>query len=65
MDTTLYSKNTELPIEKIADFCDRWSIIEFALFGSVLRNDFRDDSDIDILVTIKPFCINNRLFHVL
>jgi predicted nucleotidyltransferase len=54
MDITLYSKNIELPIDKIADFCDRWSIIEFALFGSVLRNDFRDDSDIDVLVTFAP-----------
>jgi len=54
MDITLYSKNIELPIEKIANFCDRWSIIEFALFGSVLRNDFRDDSDIDVLVTFAP-----------
>ncbi|NJO76397.1 MAG: nucleotidyltransferase family protein [Leptolyngbyaceae cyanobacterium RM1_406_9] len=36
---------------QIADFCQRWHIIEFALFGSVLRNDFRPDSDIDVLVT--------------
>ena len=35
---------------EIADFCQRWNIIEFALFGSVLREDFRSDSDVDILV---------------
>jgi uncharacterized protein len=36
---------------QIAEFCQRWKIIEFALFGSVLRDDFRSDSDIDVLVT--------------
>jgi uncharacterized protein len=47
-------KNIDLPIEQIKEFCDRWQIIEFALFGSVLRNDFRPDSDIDVLVTFAP-----------
>lgn len=47
-------KSIELPIEQIQAFCDRWQIIEFALFGSVLRNDFRPDSDIDVLVTFAP-----------
>ncbi|MDO8585902.1 MAG: nucleotidyltransferase family protein [Armatimonadota bacterium] len=37
--------------EKIADFCKHWKITEFALFGSVLREDFRPDSDVDVLVT--------------
>ncbi len=32
----------------------RWQITEFALFGSVLRDDFRPDSDIDVLVTFSP-----------
>ncbi|MBW4419420.1 MAG: nucleotidyltransferase domain-containing protein [Myxacorys californica WJT36-NPBG1] len=40
----------ELPMEKIAEFCDRWQVIEFALFGSVLRDDFRPNSDIDVMV---------------
>ena len=44
----------ELPMEKIAEFCDRWQITEFALFGSVLRDDFRPDSDIDVLLTFSP-----------
>ena len=43
-------KNIEVPIEQIRDFCDRWQIVEFALFGSVLRDDFRPDSDIDVLI---------------
>lgn len=43
-------KTIDLPIEQIQQFCDRWQIIEFALFGSVLRDDFRPDSDIDVMV---------------
>lgn len=39
---------------QIADFCRRWQITEFALFGSVLRDDFRPDSDVDVLVTFAP-----------
>ena len=37
-------KNIELRIDYIAEFCDRWQITEFALFGSVLQDDFRPDS---------------------
>jgi predicted nucleotidyltransferase len=53
----------DLPEQKIADFCQRWKITELALFGSVLRDDFRPDSDIDVLVT---FADDARwsLFHV-
>jgi len=40
----------EIPPEGIADFCRRWQVVEFALFGSVLREVFRPDSDIDVLV---------------
>lgn len=39
---------------KIVEFCKRWQIKEFALFGSVLRDDFRSNSDIDVLVTFDP-----------
>src|SRR5713226_2509755 len=44
----------ELPRREIADFCRRWNISELALFGSVLRPDFRPDSDVDVLVTFAP-----------
>jgi uncharacterized protein len=44
----------ELPTERIAAFCDRWQVAEFALFGSVLRDDFRPDSDIDVLLDFSP-----------
>jgi predicted nucleotidyltransferase len=48
--------NARIPIDrnKIAEFCRRWKITEFALFGSVLRDDFRPDSDVDVLVTFAP-----------
>jgi predicted nucleotidyltransferase len=39
---------------KIAEFCRKWTVTEFALFGSVLRDDFRADSDVDVLVTFDP-----------
>ena len=40
--------------EKIADFCRRHHIKRLALFGSVLRDDFRPDSDVDMLVEFEP-----------
>ncbi|MDV3003006.1 MAG: hypothetical protein N5P05_004661 (plasmid) [Chroococcopsis gigantea SAG 12.99] len=43
-----------LPLEKIAEFCHQWQVTEFALFGSVLRDDFRPDSDIDVMVQFHP-----------
>ena len=44
------------PIDRhrIAEFCRRWKVTEFALFGSVLRDDFRPDSDVDVLLTFEP-----------
>lgn len=43
-------KNIEISLEQIKAFCTHWQVIEFALFGSVLREDFRSDSDIDVMV---------------
>lgn len=40
--------------DSIAAFCRRWKITELSLFGSVLRADFRPDSDIDVLVSFAP-----------
>lgn len=53
-----------VPKEKIADFCRRWKISELALFGSVLRADFRPESDIDVLVTFAPDARWTLLDHV-
>lgn len=47
-------KNIKIPKDKIANFCQRWKITELAFFGSVLRDDFRPDSDVDILITFDP-----------
>jgi len=44
----------DVPHDAIEAFCKRWHVTELAFFGSVLRNDFRPDSDIDVLVTFAP-----------
>ena len=44
----------DIPSDEIAAFCKRWQITELALFGSVLRDDFSPDSDIDVLVEFEP-----------
>ena len=49
----LYDRLTTNP-DQLEEFCQRRHIIELALFCSVLRDDFRPDSDIDVLVTFSP-----------
>ncbi len=44
----------QIPQDKLADFCRRHRIRKLALFGSVLREDFRQDSDVDVLVEFEP-----------
>lgn len=41
----------DVPVDGISQFCQRWKVTELALFGSVLRGDFRADSDVDVLVS--------------
>lgn len=41
----------DIPMESIKAFCAKWKIVEFSLFGSVLRDDFQSDSDIDVLLS--------------
>jgi len=41
----------ELPLSRIAVFCKRWKIKEFSIFGSILREDFNPDSDVDVLLS--------------
>lgn len=50
----LSSNNFELPTDKVAEFCQQWEVKELALFGSVLRDDFRSNSDIDVLIEFYP-----------
>ena len=47
----MLSDKIPVPPESLAEFCRHWKIRELALFGSVLRDDFRPESDIDVLVT--------------
>jgi uncharacterized protein len=44
----------DLPMDKIADFCRRWKIAQLEVFGSVLRDDFRRDSDVDFVASYIP-----------
>ena len=50
--TVTPSLSTRLP--DLKGFCQRWQIAELAVFGSILRDDFNDKSDIDFLVTFSP-----------
>jgi len=43
-----------IPDEQLAALCRRYYVRELSLFGSVLRDDFRGDSDIDVLVEFEP-----------
>ena len=47
-------KSLAVDESRIANFCRKWSVAELALFGSVLREDFRCDSDVDVLVSFLP-----------
>lgn len=61
---TIIKRNIDIPKKQIADFCQRWHISELALFGSVLRDDFDPDSDLDILVTFGPEADWSLLDHL-
>ena len=44
----------DLPMEAIAALCREYHVLELSIFGSALRNDFREDSDLDLLVLFDP-----------
>jgi predicted nucleotidyltransferase len=48
------SLKVSLDYARIREYCQKWNIREMSLFGSVLRDDFRPDSDVDVLVTFAP-----------
>jgi predicted nucleotidyltransferase len=54
MTTILNQAKIDIPPNEIAAFCKRHQIQELSLFGSVLRDDFRPGSDIDVLVEFEP-----------
>ncbi len=53
-----------LPMAEIAEFCRRWKILELAVFGSTLRNDFTPSSDVDILIAFSADADWGLLDHV-
>jgi len=57
-------KNIKLPKNEIESFCRKYHITRLSLFGSILRDDFSPDSDVDVLVEFEPEYIPSffRLF---
>lgn len=54
-ELALVASRVPLDLERIAEFCRRWQVREMALFGSVLRDDFRPEgSDVDVLFRFLP-----------
>jgi len=47
----MINNKIKVPKDKIVEFCRRWKVLEFALFGSALHQDFSPGSDVDILVS--------------
>lgn len=45
--------NLDLPVESVAEICRRYDVQELSVFGSVLRDDFRAESDMDFLVVFR------------
>ena len=46
--------NITIPTDAIREFAEHWGIRSIALFGSVLRDDFDDNSDVDVLISFHP-----------
>ncbi len=42
-----------LPMDELAAFCEKWRIVKLSVFGSILRDDFRPDSDVDFLAEFE------------
>src|SRR3990172_9521698 len=57
--------NLDIPSDRIADICRRHHIRKLSLFGSVLRDDFRAESDVDVLVVYEPGVpVGFRIFDI-
>jgi len=44
----------DIPENQLAELCRKWKVTELSLFGSILRDDFAPDSDVDVLVVFQP-----------
>jgi predicted nucleotidyltransferase len=60
----LLQPHIAIPMEAINSFCRRWDVRELALFGSVLREDFSPESDVDVLVAFAPEETRRSLFDL-
>jgi len=58
----VYRARIDIPHDELAAFCRRHHIRRLALFGSVLRDDFGPDSDVDVLVDFEPGCVPGFAF---
>jgi predicted nucleotidyltransferase len=54
----------KMPQEQIEAYCRKWKIKELSFFGSVLRKDFKPDSDVDVLVSFYPEARHTLFDHV-
>jgi predicted nucleotidyltransferase len=61
---TAETRKFQMPQETIREFCRRWKITRMSLFGSALREDFTDRSDVDLMVTFAPDAEWSLLDHV-
>jgi uncharacterized protein len=58
-------QNLSIPRDRLDELCRRHHIQRLSLFGSILRDDFRDDSDVDVLVQFDPaFPVGFRIFDL-
>ncbi|MBA7598300.1 MAG: nucleotidyltransferase [Calditrichaeota bacterium] len=57
--------NIDVPKDKVAEFCRQHHIRRLALFGSVLREDFRPESDVDVLVEFEPGHVPGLIFFTM
>ncbi len=63
-NTALAKSRIDLSVGELTEFCRRWKIVELAVFGSVLRSDFKPNSDVDMLVTFAAEAQWSLLDHV-
>ena len=54
MSETVEYHDIRVSKDRLKTFCRRWKVQELSVFGSILRDDFRPESDIDVLVTFAP-----------
>lgn len=57
-------RETPTPIKRLEEFCHRWRIAELRVFGFALREDFRPESDVDVLVRFAPDADWSLMDHV-